>query len=75
MSKPTKVYTFKTLRSERGWPYSRQHTQRLIKDGRFPKPRKAPGGTLNLWTEEQIDNYLASLGPTDSDSENGTDTS
>jgi hypothetical protein len=61
MSKPQKVYTFKTLKSERGWPYSRQHTQRLIKNGRFPRPRKAPGGTLNIWTDEQIDAYYKSL--------------
>ncbi len=58
---PHKVYTFKTLKSERGWPYSRQHTHRLIKAGRFPPPKKAPGGALNIWTEDQIDHYYASV--------------
>ncbi len=57
---PVKVYTFETLKSERGWPYSRQHTHRLIKDGRFPPPKKAPGGVLNIWSEDQIDRYYAS---------------
>jgi predicted DNA-binding transcriptional regulator AlpA len=57
---PVKAYTFKTLKSERGWPYSRQHTHRLIKAGRFPPPKKAPGGSLNIWTDDQIDDYYAS---------------
>jgi predicted DNA-binding transcriptional regulator AlpA len=57
---PQKVYTFKTLKSERGWPYSRQHTYRLIRAGRFPPPKKVPGGGLNMWTEDQIDHYYAS---------------
>jgi predicted DNA-binding transcriptional regulator AlpA len=61
MPTPQKVYTFKTLKIERGWPYSRQHTARLIKAGRFPEPKKAPGGVLNIWTDEQIDAYYASL--------------
>ena len=56
-----KLYTFQTLKSECGWPYSRQHTDRLIKAGRFSKPKKAPGGSLNIWTEDQIDNYYSSL--------------
>jgi predicted DNA-binding transcriptional regulator AlpA len=67
VSKPEKVYTYKTLKLERGWPYSRQHTHRLIKAGRFPKPKKAPGGTLNIWTDEQIDNFYASLSGTSND--------
>jgi hypothetical protein len=55
---PHKVY--KTLKSERGWPYSRQHTHRLIKAGRFSRPKKAPGGNLDIWTDDQIDDYYAS---------------
>lgn len=61
MSNPVRLYTFRSLKNERGWPYSRQHTQRLIKAGRFPKPKKAPGGSFNIWTSEQIDEYYAAL--------------
>jgi hypothetical protein len=68
-SNPQKVYTFKTLKSERGWPYSRQHTQWLIKAKRFPAPRKAPGGVLNIWTDEDIDLYYASLATSDKSKE------
>jgi hypothetical protein len=39
----------------------------LIKAGRFPKPKKAPGGKLNIWTDEQIDSYYASLSGTSND--------
>ena len=56
-----KIYSFKAMKAERGWPYSRQHTNRLVKAGRFAKPKKIPGGNLNLWTDEQIDAYYASL--------------
>jgi predicted DNA-binding transcriptional regulator AlpA len=56
-----RALTFKALKTERGWPYSRQHTQRLINAGRFPKPKKAPGGVLNIWFDDQIDEYYASI--------------
>jgi hypothetical protein len=72
VSKPKKVYTFKTLKSERGWPYSRQHTTRLVSLGRFPKPKKAPGGALNIWTDEQIDSYYASLPSSETNDSNKT---
>ena len=60
-NKPQRLYTFLELKQERGWPYSRQHTDRLIKAGRFPRPKKAPGGSLNIWTSDQIDTYYKSL--------------
>jgi len=59
---PRRALTFKDLKQERGWPYSRQHTSRLVAAGRFPKPNKAPGGGLNIWFSDQIDAYFASLG-------------
>jgi predicted DNA-binding transcriptional regulator AlpA len=58
---PSRIYTFKDLKPIKGWPYSRQHTTRLINAGRFPKPIKAPGGNLNFWTDEQIETYYAQL--------------
>jgi len=61
MNAPQRLYTFQALKRERGWPYSRQHTDRMIEDGRFPHPKKAPGGALNVWTSDQIDKIYASL--------------
>jgi prophage regulatory protein len=41
---------------ERGIKFSRQHRDRLIKAGKFPKPVK-PGGGVNAWVEDEIDAY------------------
>lgn len=46
----------------RGIKFSRQHRDRLIKAGKFPKPVK-PGGDprgANAWVEKEIDAYLKS---------------
>jgi predicted DNA-binding transcriptional regulator AlpA len=43
----------------RGIKFSRQHRDRLIKAGKFPKPVK-PGGDpngANAWIETEIDQY------------------
>jgi len=51
--------TFQDLKAQKGWPYSRQHTHRLIKAGLFPAPDKLyPGASLNTWDEDAIDAYL-----------------
>jgi predicted DNA-binding transcriptional regulator AlpA len=45
--------------SERGIKFSRQHRDRLIKAGKFPKPVK-PGGNpngANAWIDTEIDEY------------------
>jgi predicted DNA-binding transcriptional regulator AlpA len=61
-----RILTFRELKPRKGWPYSRQHTHRLIRAGRFPRPRKLPGGGLfNIWDEDVIDAFLASI--TDAD--------
>jgi predicted DNA-binding transcriptional regulator AlpA len=61
-----RILTFRELKPRKGWPYSRQHTHRLIRAGRFPRPRKLPGGgLLNIWDEDVIDAFLASI--TDAD--------
>jgi hypothetical protein len=57
---PRKVYTFKTLKSERGWPYSRQAHAPPDQGRTIPATEKGPGGALNIWTEDQIDDYYAS---------------
>jgi predicted DNA-binding transcriptional regulator AlpA len=55
-----RILTFRDLRPAKGWPHSRQHTHRLIREGKFPQPRKIyPGGQLNVWDEDVIDAYLA----------------
>ena len=59
--KPKRLLTFKRLKPERGWPYSRQHTYRLIKEGRFPRPKKFPGSAINFWTDDQIDDHYSTL--------------
>jgi hypothetical protein len=53
------VLTFKDLRERKGWPYTPDYTQRLIKDGRFPRPFQVEGSRLNLWLESEIDAFLA----------------
>jgi predicted DNA-binding transcriptional regulator AlpA len=47
---------------DRGIKFSRQHRDRLIKAGRFPKPVK-PGGDrngANAWVDSEIDAYQQS---------------
>jgi len=39
MSEEPLLVDWKTLK-KKGWPYSRQHTYRLIKAGKFPEPKK-----------------------------------
>jgi hypothetical protein len=59
--------TFQQLKIEKGWPYSRQHTHRLVAAGVFPQPGKLyDGGLLNVWDEDVVDAHMASR--TDSES-------
>jgi predicted DNA-binding transcriptional regulator AlpA len=40
----------------KGWPYSRQHTHKLIRAGHFPAPEKLyEGGQINVWDEATVD--------------------
>jgi predicted DNA-binding transcriptional regulator AlpA len=57
-----KLLSFEGLR-ERGWPYSKVHTWRLIKAGKFPQPKKLGLGDngKNVWTEEEYDAALKTL--------------
>ena len=68
MSNPRRANTFKDLKDRWGWPYCRQHTNTLVKKKRFPKPGKIPGGSVNIWTDEQLEPYFASL-PSDNKDE------
>jgi prophage regulatory protein len=42
----------------KGIKFTKQHINRLIKKGRFPRPIKV-GLNTNAWIESEIDNYLA----------------
>ena len=55
-----RALTLRQLRVEKGWPYSRQHTARLIKANKFLRPFKgAAGGTMNLFWEDEYDAFMA----------------
>jgi hypothetical protein len=41
----------------RGIPFCRQHIDRLVKAGKFPRPAKI-GSNTNAWPEPEIDAYL-----------------
>jgi hypothetical protein len=54
-----KLLTFDDLR-QRGWPYSKVHTWRLIKAGKFVQPRKFGFGQngKNVWPEDEYEAAL-----------------
>lgn len=54
-----RVLTFRDLQEKKAWPYTIQHTRRLIAAGRFPKSFKAGNTGMNLWMETEIDTYLS----------------
>lgn len=51
-----RVLYYKDLNA-RGIPYSRQWLDRLIKDGKFPRPVKV-GSRRIAWLETEIDQHL-----------------
>jgi hypothetical protein len=54
--------TFRQLRVEKGWPHSRQWTNKLVKKGKMPAPKRRPdGGLLNLWDEDEFDAYYTTF--------------
>jgi predicted DNA-binding transcriptional regulator AlpA len=57
-----KLLTRKDLR-ERGWPYSQSHTWRLIRAGKFPKPKKLGFGqnAKNVWPEDEYEAAIKTL--------------
>jgi hypothetical protein len=50
--------TFRDLKTKKGWPYSRQHTDSLVRDGLFIRPTKIPNGNLNLYSEAEYDAFV-----------------
>lgn len=52
-----RLLTFRQLRTEKGWPHSRQWTGKLVKERKIPAPKKRPGGSINVWDETEWDNF------------------
>src|SRR5262249_34677296 len=51
---------FHQLKTEKGWPFSRQYTDELVKAGKIPPPEKRPGaktGSRNFWDEDIWDRF------------------
>jgi predicted DNA-binding transcriptional regulator AlpA len=66
----SRMLTFKDLRNLKGWPYSRQHTHKLIRAGHFPAPEKLyEGGQINVWDEATVDAHLTSKAERDTSGE------
>ena len=57
-----KLLTFDNL-CDRGWPYSKVHTWRLIRAGKFPAPKKLGFGSngKNVWPAEEYEAALKAL--------------
>jgi predicted DNA-binding transcriptional regulator AlpA len=58
MDNPRRVITTPALKERKGIDFSRQHLDRKIREGTFPKPFKLEGSTTNFWFEDVIDAYL-----------------
>jgi hypothetical protein len=54
-----RLVTFKALQS-RGHPFTRRHTERLVKEGKFPVPIAA-GKHRIAWIEDEIDEHYRRL--------------
>jgi predicted DNA-binding transcriptional regulator AlpA len=52
-----KVLSQRDLPSK-GITWSREHTRRMWKIGKFPRPFKLADKGWNVWSEEEIDNWL-----------------
>jgi prophage regulatory protein len=54
-----RLLTFKRLQ-EKGHPYTRRHTERLVREQKFPAPLKV-GEHRIAWIEEEVDEHYARL--------------
>jgi predicted DNA-binding transcriptional regulator AlpA len=55
------LLAFEELKPKKGINYTRDHTRRLGKQGKFPKPIRLGGGRRILFIEEEIDAYIEQL--------------
>jgi prophage regulatory protein len=52
-----RLLTFSQLKPEKGWPYCRDHTRRLVKAGEFPAPVPLSEKRV-AWVEAEVDACL-----------------
>jgi prophage regulatory protein len=55
-----RLLTFQALQVSKGHPFTRRHTERLVKEGKFPAPVKV-GESRIAWIEEEVDSHYARL--------------
>jgi hypothetical protein len=61
MARTLRMLIRRDLKARKGIPYSRQHIDRLIKEGKFPPPDGKTADSPNApnwWWETTIDAYL-----------------
>jgi predicted DNA-binding transcriptional regulator AlpA len=57
--KARRLLTWPDLKA-RGWPFGRMHTDRLEREGEFPR-RVRPGGRVVCWWSDEFENFLEAL--------------
>jgi predicted DNA-binding transcriptional regulator AlpA len=56
-----RLLSFRDLKELRGIKFSRRWIDRLIAEGKFPRPVRPGGGMHKAWFEHEIDQYLDDL--------------
>jgi len=51
--------TFEDLKQHYGIPYSRVHTGRLVRAGRFPKSFSFGDGRRRFWLKSEVEQFIA----------------
>ena len=57
----SKLLTFADLSRVKGIAYSRDQLRRLVKAGKFPKPRRIPGSQRLFFVEAEVDEWVANM--------------
>ena len=55
----SRFLTFPALQEKKGHPHCRRHTERLVKEGKFPQPIKF--GARVVWLEDEADAHYARI--------------
>jgi predicted DNA-binding transcriptional regulator AlpA len=53
-----RLLSFADLKKEKGIKFSRQWIDRLVAEGKFPRPIRPGGGAHKAWLEHEIDAHL-----------------
>ena len=54
-----RLLSLRDLRELKGFKFSRQWIDQLVKAGRFPKPIRPAGGHYIAWIEAEVDAHIA----------------